>query len=126
MRVTWQGFRPANANKKQPTLYFTTLPNDGFGSTTVDLVAIGAQSPGTGAVTLTLLAGSAALDGTPLAENDPTPVPGAKGGDGATLEFISETCTIKVCPVEGPSGLRVDSDGGSPPPPPYPGGNHDN
>ncbi len=121
MRVTWQGFRPANANKKQPTLYFTTLPNDGSGTTSVNLVEIGAQSPGTGTVTLSLLAGQAALNGTPLTPNDPQPVPGAKGGDGETLAFTSETCTIEVCPESAGGDVEGGNGGGNSPPPPYPG-----
>lgn len=131
MRITWQGFRPAGAQDPNPTVYYTTLPADGSGSTEVDLVGIGVQSPTHREVTLQLVAGAATLDGKKLDPNDPpTTIPGANGGTGASLVYTSEACIIKVCPVDGgstaPEASARDGDsepGYDPPPPPWAGNN---
>lgn len=133
IRVTWQGFRPKNANKKNLTEYYATIPGDGFGSTTLSMVELGAQAQNA-AVGVTLLNGVARLDGKPLELNQEVLLPGAGGGEAAQLEFTSETCSLKVCPKsttapEPPaSGAATEASGGgdSPPPPPYPGGNNNN
>ena len=130
MRITWQGFRPAESNEKTPTTYFTTLPGSGAKATTVSMVEIGAQGSDY-PVEVTLLSGAATLDGLPLRVDKPVMLPGAGTGDSAQLVFTTETCTIKVGP-KTKSGDEAESggemrmgDGGGPldgPPPPYPGG----
>ncbi|GAB5560991.1 MAG: hypothetical protein SynsKO_26380 [Synoicihabitans sp.] len=125
MRVTWQGFRPAESSDKKPTTYFTTLPGDGTSATEVSMVEIGAQGADY-PVEVTLLSGDATLDGTPLQENVAVILPGVGSGDAAKLVFSSETCTLKVCPkanAESGGEMRMgDAAGGEGPPPPYPGG----
>lgn len=128
-RITWQGFRPAGASKKNLTTYYSTLPGNGTGSTAVNLVEIGAQSPATHPVELTLIAGKATLDGAPLELDRPVMVAATGGGAAGELVFSGDTCTLKVCPkaVGTPQpDARVKSGpgGGNSPPPPYPGGNH--
>ena len=130
-RVTWQGFRSAGSNSKALTTYYSTLPGNGTGSTEVNLVEVGAQSPDTHPVELTLMAGNATLNGAPLALDHPVIVAAMGGGSAAALVFASETCTIKVCPkpvgTPQPEAMaKSGSGGGNAPPPPYPGGNHNN
>ena len=131
-RVTWQGFRPVGATKKNLTTYFSTLPGDGSGSTKVNLVDVGAQSPDAHSVELTLIAGEAILNGAKLTLNKGENLGPRGNGDAAELVFTGETCTLKVCPkpVKSPAPEAMaksgNGDGGSAPPPPYPGGNQNN
>lgn len=122
MRITWQGYRPAVSGDNKTTTYFTTIPGDGIGSTTVDLVSIGAQALAGFAIELTLEAGVATLDGTPLEIGHAVLVPAQGEGDPAELVFSSETCTLKVCPQ--PTTSPIGDPGVNPPPPPYPGGSN--
>jgi len=130
MRISWQGFRSSGAKDKNPTKYFTTLPGDGSGSTRVSLIEIGAQGKKF-AVELTLLNGSATLDGAPLQQNQAVLVPGFSGGQAAKLIFKGHTCSLMICPQRPapppPAAQRSGTGGntGQPPPPPLPGGSGD-
>ena len=131
MRITWQGFRPAESNEKKPTTYFTTLPGSGGESTTVSMVELGAQGPDY-PVEVTLLSGAATLNGSPLRVDSPVILPGVGSGQAAQLVFTTETCTLKVGPKSKRGDAEFESDptmrmssgegGGQTPPPPYPGG----
>lgn len=136
MRITWQGFRPVGATAKNPTKYYTTLPGDGSGSTTLSMVEIGAQSKDQ-TVDVAVIAGDATLDGRPLKPGDkPVTLGGYGNGNGAQLVFTSEVCSLVVCPrpasspaPESGAAMARSSEGGSGgegPPPPYPGGNNNN
>ena len=52
---------------------------------------------------LTLVAGSATLNGTPLPVGATRSLPPRGHEASAMLVFTSETCTLKVCPVSGRS-----------------------
>lgn len=132
VRVTWQGFRPSDAESNKPSTYFITLTADGDPPTKISLIDLGAQSKDY-EVELTLLHGTASIDGAAMG-NKPVKVGPAGTGAPAQFEYSSASCTLQAKPIPPSGNVAAESGGaarmsgagnpgdGGGPPPPYPGG----